>query len=272
MHCSESPLFNAEAAAEAIRLAEALLSSPPAEAQLPMAQPPPAEMTQHERLHTQADMCAERFASTEQDKSDAGAMVSEANSKYAAAAVQHSEHAAMRSSRACMETSFPGQNIISGGKCVAADSCPFSDSTGAASRDAHSGSAHMDTYMRAPGSTKADAAGYCAQRAGTTAEASTGAGTGSEGSKQAGTEQPAMPSSNTWQPTQAAGAGERSATQHRARGRASLVLKSHRASRKSGAAEAYERGLPACVHPCLVWVQAPFMSCRFHMQRHDSPS
>ena len=266
MQPSESPLFNAEAAAEATRLAEALLSSPPAGEQLSMAQPPPAEMTQHELLHTQADLCAERFASTEHAESDAGAMVCEAGSKHAAAAVQHSEHAAMCSSWAGMGISFPGQNMILGGKSVAAESCPSSDSTVATSRDAHSVSAHTYTYMRAPGSTKASAAGHCAQRAGATAAASLGAGTASEGSQQAGTEHPAVHSCDTWQPTQASGADERSATQHRAPGRASLALKSHRASKKSGPAEAFERGLPAFVHPCLMRVQAPFISCRGHMQ------
>ena len=263
MHPSESPLFNAEAAAEAIRLAEALLSSPPAGEQLSMAQPPPAEMTQHELLHTQADRCAGRFASTEHDESDAGAMVSEAGSKHAAAAaVQHSEHAAMHSFRAGMGMSFPGQNMISGGKSVAADSCPSSDSTVATSRDAHSVSAHTDTYMRAPGSTRASAAGHCAQRAGTTAAAETCADTASEEAQQAGTQRSpeqaqlyAGHCSDTWQPTQAAGADERSATQHRARGRASLALKSHRASKKSGAAEAFERGLPALACPCLMRAQ-----------------
>ena len=253
MHPSESPLFNAEAAAEAIQLAEALLSSPPAGEQLPMAQPFPAELTHHELLHTETDMCAERSASTEQDRSDAGAMVSEAGSKHAAAAVQHSEHAAMRSSQAGMKISFPGQDMISGGKCVAAaDTYPSSDSCAEVDRAAQSASTHTHSHMRAPSSTEASGAAHCAQRPGSTAEASLGAGTASGGSQQAGTEHPAAHSSDIWQPTQAAGADERSATQHRARGRASLALESHRASKKSGAAEAFERGLPALARSCLM--------------------
>ncbi len=250
LHPSESPLFNAEAAAEATRLAEALLSSPPAGEQLSMAQPPPAEMTQHERPHTQADMCAVRSASTEQDESGVGARVSEAASKHAAAAVQHSEHAAMCSSWAGTGISFPGQNMISGGKFVAAESCPSLNRTLATSRDADSVSAHTDTYMRAPSSLKPSAADHCAQRAGVTAEASTSAGTASEGPQEAGTQHSpeqaqlhAAHSSDTWQPTQTAGAAERSAAQHRPRRGASLALKSHRASKKSGAAEAFERGV-----------------------------
>lgn len=269
MHPSEFPLFNAEAAAEAIRLAEALLSSPPAGEQPSMAQPPPAEMTQHDLLHTQADMCAERSASTEQDRSDAGAMFSEAGSKHAAAAVQHTEHTAMRSSHAGTGISFPCQNMLSGGKALAVEFCPFSNSTVATSRDAHSVSAHTDTYVRASSSIKASAAGYCAQRPGATAETSTGAGSASEGSQQAITQQR---SSDSWQPTQAADADKRSATQCGARGRASLALKSHRASKKSGAAEAFERGLPAFVHSCLMRVQASYMSGRDHMHWHRSSS
>ena len=253
MHPSESPLFNAEAAAEATRLAEALLSSPSAGEPLSMAQLPPAEMTQHVHIHTQVDMCAERFASTEDDGSDVGPMVSEAGSKHAAAAVQHNEHAAMRSSRACMEISFPGQDNLSGARCfAAADTCPSSDNCAKVGRAAQSASTHTDSHMRAPSSTEASAADHCAQRPSATAEASTGAGTASESSQHAITQHSAVRSSDTLQPTQAAGADERSATQHRAQGRASLALKSHRASKKSGAAEAFERGLPALTPSCLM--------------------
>ena len=253
----EPPLFNAEAAAEALRLAQALLSSPAAEKQLFTAQPSSAETTRCKLVHSQADLCAAHIACAEQDAIDADAMINEAHSKHAAAAIHRSEHAAKHSARACLEAILPGQNTRSGGKGAAADTCPSSDSAAKTSGSARSVSAHADMHMRAPSSTHACAAAHNAQRAGATAGTSMGAGAASEASQQVGTQRTPEPaqhsaarSNDTWQP-QATGADQSSASQRRAQGRASLVLQSHRASRKSGAAEAFERGLPAIARPCL---------------------